>query len=409
MRKWHAAAWILWAYLPGAALGILELEVPLPVAGEKVGSTLALVFPDSLAGTDVHALLVAESGTRSVLLPRGKLKPSEAEFVEGLRGFARGGSPEKVDSIWGRLRGRKFNPVLGSCVRVDMGFLRCLRGETRAAESIWLQEWLSRAPASEGAWRNLLGLYLAQRRFGEADQLLDEVLYEQPHNRVAALAKASLLRQLRPDSEWEDFLRSKSSPQDSMPDLQIAYGEFLESHGQYQDAVHFLDLGLAQMSEYGRGWFLLAEAQYHLGYDYFALDCLANAGRAGYDKADLYELYARTLRDCCMGADDPRATRAINEAQHFLEEGLPKDLQNRSMAQLLYHIYCENLNPEAAQHLREDLWFHFEGPGHDAPALGYAAWPRAGLDAQGLLIDFGLYDLTWVMALGHTDFYQAVY
>lgn len=413
MTSWRVAVTVLFfLYFPAIATGILELEMPLPDTGtDRITATLALVFPDSLAGTDVHALLVSASGTQSVLLPGGKLRPWEADFVEGLRAFARGEPPAKADSAWARLRGRRLPLVLQSYVNVDVGFLLCLRGETAAAESLWLREWRHRARANEGAWRNLLGLYLARRRYESANVLLDEVLREQPHNRVAAMSKASLVRMLRPDSEWEEFLQSKSSPRDSLPDLQIAYGELLESREQYQDAVHFLDLGLGKMPAYGRGWLLLAKAQYHLGYHYFALDCLANAGRAGYGEADLYELYARVLRACCMGEDDPRATRALESAQHLLEQGLPKDLRRRSMTQLLYHVYCQNLKPDAARQLRETLWFHFEGPGQAVPPLGKAAWPRTGLDSLGLLIHFGLFvqDIAWVTALRDSDFYQPVY
>ena len=411
MIRWSAVGTLLLlTCLRVRAIGILELEVPLPDTGtEKVAAALALVFPDSMGSTDTRALLQASSGTQSLLLPGGRLRPYEADFVEGLRAFTRGENAGKADSAWARLRTRRLNSTLKSCLNVDMGFLLCLRGETVAAESLWTREWRRRAPAREGAWRNLLGLYLARDRHEAANLLLDEVLREQPHSRVAAMARASLLRHLRPDSEWEAFLRSKSSPSDSLPDLQIAYGELLESRRRHEEAVHFLDLGLAKLSGYGRGWFLLAEAQYHLGYHYFALDCLANAGRAGYHEADLFELYARILRACCMSDADPRAEKALDDAQKFLEEGLPKDLHRRSMAQLLYHIYCQNRNPGAADQLEESLWFHFEGPGQAAPPLGMGAWPRTGLPSQALSIRFGLHDFQWVMALRKSDLYKAVY
>jgi tetratricopeptide (TPR) repeat protein len=408
LMRWFPFLPVLFLRLAGA--GVLELEMPwTSPEGERTTATLALAFPDVLAGADVHALLASSAEAREVLLPGGELRPWEADFLEGLRAFARGGPYSKADSAWNRLRERTPDPVLRAYVGVDLGFLLCLRGETASAESLWTGEWRRRGPAWEGAWRNLLGLYSAQHRYAEAERLLDAVLREQPHNRAASLAKAAFLRQHRPDSEWEEFLQSRSSPRDSLPDLQIAYGDLLASHGRDEEAVRFLDLGLARLPGYGRGWWLLAQSQYRLGYHYFALDCLANAGRAGYREADLYELYARVLRACCMGDEDPRAAQAREAARKFLEEGLPKDLHRRSMAQLLYHIYCQSRNPAAAQRLREALWFHFEGPSHAIPALGAGHWIRGGLDSHGLAIRFGLRDLGWVMELRETDFYQAFY
>ncbi|HAO99412.1 MAG TPA: hypothetical protein DCQ83_05155, partial [Fibrobacteres bacterium] len=389
------------------ALGVYEVEIPLLSSNNRdaTGPTAAmvLVFPDSLSGSNTYALLASTTEVPSLLLPNGALTPSETDFVEGLRAFIKRLSSGKADSAWSRLRGRRSSPYLQACVKVDMGLLLCLRGEIEAAESGWKREWKTGSLAGEGAWRNLLGLYLARAQYSEADALLNHVLREKPHNRVAALAKASLLRQLRPDSEWEYFLKAKSSVRDSLPDLQIAYGEFLESHARHTEAVKYLDLGLAKLSGYGRGWFLLAQAQYHLGYHYFAMDCLANAGRAGYREADLYELYARVLRACCMNEADPRAEKARQAAQQFLEEGLPKDLHRRSMAQLLYHMYCQNEKPDAARQLEKDLWFHFEGPSQDKPKLGYDGWPYTGLESQGLSIRFGLKDLTWVQEMYGKD------
>ena len=151
---------------PVQALGILELRVPVSDGGGgQIEASLAVAFPDSLSGTDVHALLTAVSGTQTVLLPGGQLRTVEADFVEGLRAFSKGGSPQKADSLWARLRGRRLEPALQSAFNVNMGFLLCLRGDTRNAETLWKREWNRAAPAREAAWRNLLALYLAQRNF----------------------------------------------------------------------------------------------------------------------------------------------------------------------------------------------------------------------------------------------------
>src|SRR6202012_94430 len=119
----------------------------------------------------VQALLAARGPQE--ILPHGRLSPAEADFVEGLREFTLGKYSEKGDSAWARLRGRRMAPVLRSCVEVDMGFLWALRGELGNAESAWDREWGEGAPAHEAAWRNLLGLYLAQRRYAKAEGLLN--------------------------------------------------------------------------------------------------------------------------------------------------------------------------------------------------------------------------------------------
>ncbi len=398
------AAWFLFlALMRAGALGAFEFEAPADDREDRHPATLVIVFPDSIAGADPRALAfgAAKSGT---LFPGGEPSPAEREFVEGLRAFT-AGNTVKADEIWTALRAGRLHPLLRSCANVNAGVLLCLRGESAAAESLWTGEWSRRAPAAEGAWRNLLGVFLAWRRFREAAPLLHAVLREHPRNRVATAAQAALLRQLRPDSEWEEFLRTKSSPEDSLPELQLAYGELLVSRGRWAEAGKVLDLALAALPRQGRGWRLLAEAQFRLGYYVFALKCLENALRSGYRESDLYELYASVLRACCLGGDEEQSDQARRAAESLLEEGLPKDLHRRSMAQLLYHVYCQNGKPEAAWRLQESLWFHFEGPRQTAVPLG--AWGWSASPSQGLRIRFGLYSFSWVTALRDGDFYRA--
>jgi hypothetical protein len=75
-------------------------------------------------------------------------------------------------------------------------------------------------------------------------------------------------------------------------------------------------------------------------------------------------------------------------------------------AQLLYTLYAQNLKPEAARELERNLWFHFEGPRRDVPALGDPAWATAGIEARRLRPRPGIYSLTWVMALRERDVYR---
>ena len=149
------------------------------------------------------------------------------------------------------------------------------------------------------------------------------MLAQQPGDRVGLQAKAALLHQFRPQAEWEEFVRTRAL---ASPDMQLIYGEILIDRGHYAEAVKYLDRALVDLPESVRGWDLLAQAQYKQGYYYFALDCLQNAGRAGYHPAEYYELYARVLTACCTGDEDPRQGQARAAVEELLEKGLPKDL-----------------------------------------------------------------------------------
>jgi tetratricopeptide (TPR) repeat protein len=379
-------------------IGTLEIEA----AFSPATIVLALAFPDTLAATDTRAILASMApGKGKPLLPRGKLRPEEEFFLNGLSALV-GGNPYAAAENWEKMRGRPTAALAGS-LRVNVGVLHVMRGEPALAESLWIAEW-RRGVAAEAAWRNLLALQMALGRYGRAEALVDAMLAQRPGQRAALQAKAALLRQFRSETEWEEFVRTRAL---ASPDMQLVYGELLLDRGQYAEAVRYLDRGLAELPGSGRGWRLLAEAQYELGYYYFAIDCLQNAGRAGYHPAEFYELYARVLQACCTGDADPRQGRARAAAEDLLEAGLPKDVHRRSMAQLLYHMYCQNSKPEAARALERDLWFHFEGPHRDVPELGNPNWNK-GLKARELKTVIGVYSLTWIRAMRESDLYRAV-
>lgn len=387
--------------------GILEIEAALPVESSSVAVTWAFGFPDTSADTDTRAILESLApGKGPPLLPRGRLSPSEETFLAGLRAVMDGKVREAAER-WDRLRPQSLPSALHGNLRVNAGVLLALRGETAAAEENWLREWREQGAAREAAWRNLLALRLAQNRVRDAESLLEDVLAKDPRHRLALLAKAAFIRQFRAPAEWESYLREQASAEDASPDMQLAYGELLTDRGRYEEAVRMLDRGLAERPGAGHGWFQLARAQYRLGYYYFAIDCLQNAGRAGYQSPDFYELYARVLHACCTDDEDARAVRARAAAEELLEKGLEKDLHRRSMAQLLYHLYCLNGKPDAAKTLERDLWFHFEGPRRDVPGLGDPVWPRTDPGARELRVKPGIYSLTWVLALRESDVYRA--
>lgn len=410
-------------------LGWLEFESVLPMgeaspatpAGPTTTSeptftktmpvTWVMGFPDTLAATDTRAILASLApGKGQSLLPQGKLSRIEEDFLRGLRGFM-DGNPQRTAEEWAKLRGQNLPPAIAAAMRVDLAVMLALRGQPDLAEKSWLAEWHNHTAGAEGAWRNLLTLRMAQGRWRDANATIESMLAENPRNRLALIAKAALLWQFRPEGEWVAFLKSHADEDSAVPDMQIAYGEYLLQRGRPHDlteSVVYFDKGLEKVPNAGRGWYLLAEAQYRLGYYYFAIDCLQNAGRAGYVKADFNELYARVLHTCCTGDEDPRAVNARASAQELLEKGLAKDVHRRSMAQLLYTLYAQNLKPDAAKRLEHDLWFHFSGPREDVPPLGDPAWDNTGLDAHTLRVKYGLYDLDWILALRKSDVYRAL-
>jgi hypothetical protein len=110
------------------------------------------------------------------------------------------------------------------------------------------------------------------------------------------------------------------------------------------------------------------------------------------------------MRDLQWGLDPSWADRCWRMAEGNVERGLPKDLQNRSMAQLLYRLYCHNGRSEAARNLRENFWFLFSGPAISKKAmrLGPSYAPGSGLD-----IRLGATSAPLVLAALRTDFFEA--
>lgn len=426
---------------PRAGVGWLEMEAFLPVPAAAAGTeravpvTWVVGYPDTLASTDTRAILASLSpGQGQPLLPRGTLTPHEEAFLAGLRAFL-DNDPRTTVAAWQLLRAGPvsanlapgLSPELAASLRVNLAVLQALRGEHAGAERAWLAEWNRRprpgrrdgSPAAEGAWRNLVALYMAQNRWSDASARIAEQLRGAPRHRLALLAEAALLWQTRPEAEWAEHVRSRATEDSASPDMQLLYAEHLLRRGgpsapaaDVELAVQFFDRALEKNPGAGRGWFLLAEAQFRLGYYYFALDCLQNAARGGYIGPDFHELYARVLYTCCTGDEDPRATKARAAAQDLLEKGLVKDLHRRSAAQLLRTLYAQNLKPDAAAALEKSMWFHFTGPRQDVPRLGEPAWQslgRPGLSpgAAMLVVKPGMYGLTWMLALRDRDLYDA--
>lgn len=423
--KWAVFALLgAWAYAAGGGCRYLEMRAP---AGNKPGETrevpLYLAFPDTLGLVAVGPFLESTPAKAAAMIKQSDwqlkaLTAPERNLLKALRDLVDGRMQDAGDAI--AALSKQPPARLRSCLRVDRALLVYLAGFPPDAEKEWRGVLKAGSDCEEVAWRNLYSLYLGRKDFAKANGLVDEVLKEDPKNKWANAAKGYLLHMLMPDEEWERFLRDKSSWKDSLYEIQIAYGKFLKEQGQWDEARKYYSRGLEGAPRNGPAWLELADIQYHLGYFVFAETCLRNAFEAGVNDPYVFELYGRVLtglstyaasgwemRELGFGWDAAWAARCWLMAERILEDGFPHDLNSRSMAQLLYHLYCHNGKMEAAENLRAGFWFHFSGPpipkqvrlGEASPELSPPPKPQ-------LAIKVGFVDYPLILAAGASDFFE---
>ncbi len=372
-----------------AGYDFLELHLPNPLdSGSGAPAPFHLVFPDTIGGIWVRGFLEAPrdravgmlSASRIRLRPLGR---EEKLFLSALRDMVDGRLADCHKAMAAAVNGR-LPARHKECVRIDAALLLYLSGMPDEAEKDWRRAIRNAAEAPgedavagpvEGAWRNLFSLYLTRRDFSRAHALVDETLESSPGNRWAQMAKGFLLRMLGSGEEWERYLRDKSSWKDSLYSIQVAYGKFLADRGQWEEAAKYYNRGLDGAPRNGPAWLELAEIYYRLGYLVFAEQCIISAFRFGISDPYIFELYGKVLVGFADLADTSGAMRGLGfrmdtawassqwrRAEKVVEDGFPKALESRSMAQFLYRLYCRNGRVEAARNLREDFWFHFVGP-----------------------------------------------
>lgn len=437
----HAIALGLLVSMAGASrYEFMELRLPSPPgAGNSAPAPFHLVFPDTLGPIAVRAFLESSREQAKAMLSgpalRGRsLTRYERRFLSGLRDLADGRPGDAHGELAAGAKG--LSPLLKDCLRIDAALLLYLSGMPDEAEKEWRRALRTGsggtekgaaslegaapqegAVPQEGAWRNLYSLYLNRRNFTRAHQLVDEALQASPGNRWAQMAKGFLLRMLGTQEDWEGYLRDKSSWKDSLHGIQIAYGKFLADQEQWEEAVKYYNRGLEGAPANGPAWLELADAYYRIGYLVFAEQCIQRAFHHGISNPYVYELYANILVEFSTLADTGGvlsglgfrldtswASRQWIRAERIVEEGFPKALESRSMAQLLYRLYCRNGRVEAANNLRSDFWFHFAGPGLPAkpPRLGPA---RMGLE-PGLRSKLSYVTYPLVRRLQSSDFFD---
>lgn len=418
-----------------AASGIgcldLELRVPSKTAGGTLRDVpLYMAFPDTLGPLSVRAFLEAPPAKAAELIKQSdwqikSLGVPERRILKALRDLVDGRVREAGEGF--ASTASKAPTALQPVIRNNRALILFLAGFPADAEKDW-QGTAARAGACDEVFRkNLFSIYLGRNDLAMAHNLVDEVLDKRPKNPWANTAKGRLLQMRASEEEWEGFLREKSEPQDSLFEIQIAYGQFLKERRRYEEAVRYYTRGLEGSPRNGPAWLDLADVYHKQGLSFLAQAALEKCFEAGIADPYVFELLGRVLvdlssyaaprkskqdwmwgvldmRDLQWGLDPSWADRCWRMAERNVERGLPKDLQSRSMAQLLYRLYCHNGRVEAARNLREDFWFLFSGPviSKKAMRLGPSHPPGSGLD-----IRLGATSAPLVFAALQTDFFEA--
>jgi tetratricopeptide (TPR) repeat protein len=359
---------------PGAPRGGAPREIPVYLA-----------IPDSLGPFAVRPFLLSPPDSAKVALAKAEtgfrtMDKTERRMLRALRiwldGDARGAGEEIAALL------QHAPPSLRPILKADKALLLYAAGFGPDAEKEWLAQSGPASLCKDASRKNLFSYYLDRRELEKARMALDRILGAEPKDKWANDAKAYLVRLAASDEEWEAFLKAKSDGRDSLFDIQIAYADLLKSQGRYEEAKRYYNRGLEGAPRNGPAWLELAEVYDRLDLPLLAWESLDNCFAAGISDPKVFEVLGRVLirasayaserrpmRERLWGALDMRdlrwtlgpewAERCWRLAEANLEVGLPKDFHRRSLAQLLYHVYCHNGKPEAARALRETFWFHF--------------------------------------------------
>jgi tetratricopeptide (TPR) repeat protein len=390
---------------------------------------LSFAFPDSLGQIAVGPFLlakpeIAQRQLAAVDWAAHPLTPLERRFLKALRDWVDGHRGEAASEFAALIP--KAPSRLQAPLRIDRAILMVKADLRPEAEKEWLRFSGGKEPCREAARKNLYALYMDGQEQDKAQALVSGILAKEPKDKWANEADGYLSRQALSDEEWGAYLKSKSQGKDSLFAIQLAYARYLKDHKRYEEAKRYYTHGLEGMPRNGPAWLELADVHYRLGLTFLAQASLEKCFAAGIKDPYVYELLGRVLvdlsgyaadrkrqyaslfgeldmHDLQWGLDPAWAERCWRLAERNVESGFSHDLQSRSMAQLLYHLYCHNGRTEAADNLRAGFWFHFTGPSRTAPRdlqSGAEAWePRLDIRLGGT-------GMPLVMASSRSDFFE---
>jgi tetratricopeptide (TPR) repeat protein len=374
---------------PDAGCRYLELRAPSKTDGGALRDVpLFMAYPDTLGSLSVDAFLASPPEKAVAMLKQADwqikaMTEHERKALKALRDLVDGRVREAGEGIAAALP--KASVRLKPSLKIDRALILFLAGFPADAERDWRGLARPGTGCAEIAMRNLFSLYLTRGDTHSAQDLVDAALKANPRHKWANASNGYLLQMRSTDEEWERYLRDKSSVQDSLFDIQLAYAVYLKGQKRYEEAVRYFTRGLEGAPRNGPAWLELADTYYHMGLSFLAQASLDKCFEAGIRDPYVYELLGLVLvdlssyaaqgktlqdwrwgvldmRDLHWGLDPSWADRCWRTAERNLESGLGHDLQSRSMTQLLYHLYAHNSRVEAANTLREDFWFHFTGP-----------------------------------------------
>lgn len=420
---------------PGEVRGGAQREIPLYLAIPDTIGELAvrpfLIAPDSQAKAMLASTGWAAAGARAV----GK---TEVRLLKALRDWMDGRMREAGEAIAEMLP--KAPAHLRSILATDKALLFYSAGFFDDAEKMWQAQAGAGAACREPARKNLFSFYLDRRRFQDARSFTGRILAAEPRDKWANQANAYLARMALSDEDFELWLKSKTDSRDSLFELQIAYASLLKSQGRYEEARRYYARGLEGSPRNGPAWLELAEVYRRLDLPLLAQSSLEKCFEAGIRDPRVFEVLGRVLveisryaaegvsardryywgrldmRDLNWNLGPGFADRCWRMAEANLERGLPADIMNRSMAHLLYHVYCHNGKVDAAHALRSGFWFHFSGPVWPrdprlVPPESGAAGPWASGHEQGfawLTVSLGYVALPVSVTASHGDFFEAL-
>lgn len=420
---------------PGEVRGGAHREIPLYLAIPDTLGRLAvrpfLIAPDSQA----KAMLVSSGWAAN---GEGAVSKAELRLLKALRDWLDGKVREAGESIAAQLA--KAPSHLKPILEVDKALLFYSAGFFDDAERMWRIQAAAGAACREPARKNLFSFYLDRRRHDDARSLTARVLAGEPKDKWANEASAYLARMALSDEDFEAWLKTKTDGRDSLFGLQIAYASLLKEQGRYEEARRYYARGLEGSPRNGPAWLELAEVYEKLGLPLLAEASLEKCFEAGIRDPRVFEVMGRVLveisryaaegvsardryvwgrldmRDLQWNLGPEFADRCWRLAQANLERGLPHDIMNRSMAHLLYHVYCHNGKVDAARALRSGFWFHFSGPALPREprlrpeGIGDAGpWTGPSARRQALLtVRLGFFGLPLAAAASRGDFFEAL-
>jgi tetratricopeptide (TPR) repeat protein len=324
--------------------------------------TAYLTLPVTLGQRPVEVWLDSSQAGGKPLgtLTSTPLMPDEQAFLSAFQALMKmdwlDAGLKHRQSLQARPHSRFHGALLANFALLLLAVGESTEGEMRLQRAAQLGE--------EGIYarRSLVNLLLASGRRRDAEAWVDEALEKGWDRAFHLKAKSFLLRQQGSEAAYESFLSQQISEVPRNNGLRKSYGALLLKQGRYREAAQMFQKAVELNPQDGDSWVALGRAFKEQGLWIFAEESFRHGLRVGTRDVDVFSLYAQIIWQFFAGRDRSNGEAALSEAQVLLEKGLALQLHQSSSARLLYDIYGWLGKQKAAVALRQNLWFHFEGP-----------------------------------------------